>query len=103
MNIYKTKLLLIILLISGCHNVPVWKYDIFERPPNKGNYSELFLKGWRDGCESGAEASANYLYRLKYKFKQDWKLIENKEYITGWEHAYNFCRKYVFQNNIKEP
>lgn len=92
---------LIVLVLTGCHNVPLWRYDIFERPPTPGNYSEDFLEGWRHGCESGAEASANYLYRNKYKFTQDWKKLDNNEYVKGWEHSYNFCRKYIFQNNIK--
>ena len=90
-----------ILLLSSCHNVPVWKTDIFERPPGTKEYPPLYIKGWQDGCESGADASANHLFKWKYKFKQDWKLLDNQYYVNGWEDAYQHCRLYVLQHNLK--
>jgi hypothetical protein len=61
----------------------------------------MYIKGWQDGCESGAQASANHLYRLKYKFRQDWTLLGDPEYVNGWDNAYDHCRKYVLQHNLQ--
>jgi len=98
------KLILITLLltITACENVPAWKYSMFERPQGNKIYPKEYLKGWKDGCESGAEASANNLYRFKYQFRQDWKMLNNKIYVNGWENAYNHCRKYVLQHNLRK-
>lgn len=92
--------LTICILLSACHNVPMWKYSMFERPSGNVNYPPLYIKGWQDGCESGAQASSNHLYRLRYKFRQDWTLLNDAAYIRGWQNAYNQCRKYILQYNL---
>jgi hypothetical protein len=94
-----------ILSLAGCsyiplNNMPVWKYDIFERPPDNKEYPDAYITGWQHGCESGAQASSNHMYRLKYQFKQDWKMLNTPDYTKGWEDAYNLCRKYVLQQNL---
>lgn len=96
----KITLLLVLSLLTACHNVPVWQYSMFKRPAGNHPYAPLYIKGWQDGCESGAEASATYLYRLRYHFKQDWKLLNNAYYTNGWDAAYNHCRKYILQHNL---
>ena len=88
--------------LAACQNVPVWKYSMFEKPFGDRNYPPLYVSGWQDGCESGALASANHFYRLKYKFRQDWQLLDNRTYISGWENAYDHCRKYVLQHNLRK-
>lgn len=93
-------LALILIGMTACQNVPVWRYGMFERPVGNGNYPPLYISGWKDGCESGAQASANHLYRMRYKFKQNWQLISNPLYRNGWENAYNQCRKYILQHNM---
>lgn len=95
-------IILISITVSACHNVPMWHYKMFERPAGNRPYPEMYIKGWQDGCESGAEASANHFYRFIYEFKQDWQLLENRMYINGWENAYNHCRKYVLQHNLRK-
>lgn len=92
--------IIVLVTVTSCQNVPVWKYSMFDRPAGNYNYPPLYLSGWRDGCESGAQASANHFYRMKYQFKQDWQLISNQVYRTGWDNAYNQCRKYVLQHNM---
>jgi hypothetical protein len=89
------------LSLAACQNVPIWQYRMFERPPGNKPYPPMYLKGWQDGCESGAQASGNYLYRLKYKFRQDWELLDDQEYVNGWENAYDHCRKYILQQNLR--
>lgn len=98
----KNSLLIIFLVVflHSCHNVPVWQYQMFKRPPGNDAYPDEYIKGWQDGCESGAEASSNYLYRLKYKFRQDVSKIDNTLYINGWDSAYDHCRKYINQHNL---
>jgi hypothetical protein len=91
-----------VLSLTACQNVPAWKYGMFERPEGNKNYPPVYISGWKDGCESGAEASANHLYRFKYKFRQDWKMLNDQIYVSGWENAYNHCRKYVLQHNLRK-
>lgn len=93
-------ILFLTLGVSACQNVPVWKYSMFERPAGNGNYPPLYIEGWKDGCESGAQASANSFYRIQYKFKQNWQLITDPVYKNGWDNAYNQCRKYILQQNM---
>ncbi len=95
-------LILILLLISltGCENVPIWKYSMFERPQGNGQYHPLYIKGWKDGCQSGAQSASNYFYRAHYQFTQDWQLLDNKFYVNGWEDSYNNCRKYIVAHNL---
>ncbi len=97
------KLILIIAILNliACENVPVWKYSMFKAPQNNqvGAYNPLYIKGWQDGCQSGAESAANFFYRANYKFTQDWRLLDNTFYINGWEDAYNHCRKYITYHN----
>lgn len=98
------KFLFIISLItlSACHNVPAWKYDMFKKPVGNGQYPKEYIQGWQDGCESGAEASANHFYRFKYEFRQNWEMLKNNTYVRGWETAYDHCRKYVLQHNLNK-
>ncbi|MDB2415521.1 hypothetical protein N9W34_07090 [Rickettsiales bacterium] len=98
----KIVLATILTTLTACHNVPAWKYSMFERPLDNRQYPELYVKGWQDGCESGAEASANHLYRFRYKFRQDWRMLNNTLYVNGWENAYTHCRKYVLQHNLRK-
>lgn len=92
---------LCLLTLSACHNAPVWQYNMFKQPNGKGNYPPIYVKGWQDGCESGAEASATHFYRAFYQFKQDWSLLNDPYYVRGWENAYNHCRKYILQHNLE--
>lgn len=98
----KTLTLIITLIaISACHNVPLWKYDMFDRPPGNKEYPKKYIMGWQDGCESGAKTSANHIYRIAYDLRHNWKLALDQEYATGWDQAFNECRKYVLQHNAK--
>jgi hypothetical protein len=75
---------------------------MFQKPVGSRHNSPIYVKGWQDGCESGADASANHLYRFAYEFRQDWSLLNNPEYVQAWEKAYNHCRKYVLQHNLRK-
>ncbi len=102
------------LLLSSCGNTwETFREDIL-RPLNlwqptpfgigevpKGGSPE-FTQGWEDGCHSGISAYGGTHYRnLGYKFKQDYKMIHNKDYYNAWQDAYLYCRWYVW-NYIRQ-
>lgn len=96
-------LLLIILIIScipSCQNVPIWQYGMFKHPPGNASYHPDYIKGWQDGCESGADVSSNYFYRLRHEFRQDPLMLNNSQYVNGWQNAYDHCRRYILQHNL---
>ena len=59
------------------------------------NGSPEFNQGWRDGCDTGMAAFGNYTYKLIYGFKKDMNLLNNAEYTSAWNSAYNTCRWYT--------
>lgn len=68
--------------------------EMYESPPWQAS-SELYLKGWKDGCKTGAASSADNKYRYMRRFVQNWKLAQNDEYHRAWKEAYNYCRKNI--------
>ncbi len=69
-------------------------FGIGEVP--KGGSPE-FEQGWKDGCNSGIAAYGGSHYRnLGYKFKQDWRMINNKDYYQAWQDSYLYCRWYIW-------
>jgi hypothetical protein len=74
---------------------------MFQKPPGNRMYHADYVKGWQDGCESGAQSAANHLFRFKYKYRQDWRMLDNQQYVSGWEAAYSHCRKYIYQHNME--
>lgn len=92
-------LTLILSSMSGCavrpRVGPPWMAKMLNEGPKDG--SELFKKGWHDGCWTGISGASNRLQRGFYQFKQDYELSQNQEYYAGWKVAYNYCSRYVFQ------
>ena len=74
---------------------------MFKGPSDGGRYPPLYITGWKHGCETGAYTSANTFYRLRYKFNQDWQLAQDDTYYKGWQDAFDYCRKYVLQHNLR--
>jgi hypothetical protein len=93
--------LVLVLTLTACQNVPYWQREMFDHPPGNRQYHPNYIKGWQDGCESGAQASANHMYRFIYKYRQDWRLLNDAQYVKGWDDAYNQCQKYLYQHNLK--
>lgn len=93
-------LLMVILSLPGCLNAfkpqagPVWMQNILDdAPPGP----QMFRIGWKDGCETGISATGNHWHKLHYKFTQQYDLVENHEYYTGWKIAWMYCQRYMFQ------
>ncbi len=98
---YKNIAMVVVLAgLTACHNVPVWQQGMFDGPIDGQEHPPLYVTGWKDGCETGAASSATYLYRMRYNFRQDWKLAQNDIYHKGWKDAYDYCRKYILQHNL---
>lgn len=69
-------------------------YGIGEVP--KGGSPE-FTQGWEDGCHSGLAAyGGDHYHYLGYKFRQDVRMITNKEYYQAWQDSYLYCRWYIW-------
>ncbi len=69
-------------------------FGIGEMP--KGGSPE-FEQGWKDGCGSGLAAYGGGPYRnAGYKFRQDWRMINNKDYYNAWQDSYLYCRWYIW-------
>ncbi len=50
-----------------------------------------FQKGFKDGCESVVYARGNNIYRARYGYRYDPKLINNSEYGLGRSRGYTWC------------
>jgi hypothetical protein len=88
----------LLLLLVGCS----WQTAFRPRPITmpKGppeNAPELYKKGWNDGCETGMSEFATTFYKSFYRFKQDFKLVENPEYYEAWKDSYTYCRHQVYK------
>ena len=73
---------------------PPWAQKMLTQGPEGTN---LFKKGWRDGCETGISVTSNYFQRHFYSFKQDPELAKDKEYYTAWKSSFWYCSRYVMQ------
>ncbi len=92
--------ILLAFLISGCSDYrpmvgPPWMQDMLKNGPEGGSVN--FKLGWRHGCESGISATANRLQRSFYKFRQDYRLVDNPDYYTAWKTSFDYCQRYVAQ------
>ena len=58
-------------------------------PPGTPEYEQ----GWSDGCESGANAYSNTVYKTfkAFEFKYDATLRNNKVYHQVWKDAFVYC------------
>lgn len=97
---YKLVIILLSLsLLSSCADFkprvgPPWMQDLLNNGPEGPTNFRL---GWRHGCETGMSATANRLQQHFLKFKQDYRLVEDPSYYSGWKTAYDYCQRYIFQ------
>lgn len=56
----------------------------------------LYQKGWNHGCDSGLNVYGNSRYKASYEFTQDWRLVDNRDYYSGWKQGYGYCRWYTY-------
>ncbi len=85
-----------LLLVSGCSVVD---RIVTPKPWGLGDTpegSEIFQKGWNDGCNSGLHVYGTARYRAAYDYYQDPELLENQEYYRAWKDAWTYCRWYAW-------
>lgn len=92
-------IIILICCLNGCADFrpkvgAPWMQDLINKGPDGPSNFKL---GWRHGCETGLSATANKLQQHFYKFRQDYRLVEDPSYYSGWKTAYDYCQRYVFQ------
>jgi hypothetical protein len=90
-------LAIILLSLTACQVGPPWQQWMFEGPPPGQKYSDMYVSGWKDGCETGVSASSNHWYKQFYHFRQDPILAQNRVYYKGWKDALSYCNRYIYQ------
>jgi hypothetical protein len=93
----------LILLISGLGSCkwftsagsPTFAWTNIKVPEG----TPVFKQGFKDGCSSSTYARGNSIYRMRYGFKFDPKLISNSEYRFGHQRGYTFCFLYMLQGD----
>lgn len=89
----------IVLLITGCQSGPPWRAGMTDGPPGYDTQANplppLYLKGWKEGCETGISANTNSLNKFFYKYKQDASLVMNDVYYRGWKDSFDYCQRYT--------
>lgn len=100
---YKLKFLLLIILlfVFSCNN---YHSDIGLMSPaslvKEINYgSEIYRKGYKEGCESGYAGYASSFTKLFHDWVQDPELTKNKEYYQIWKDAYGYCAYYAMMTD----
>ncbi len=53
--------------------------------------SPVFQQGFKDGCSTAYYSRGNVLYRSRYQYRYDAKLIGNPEYRFGHSRGYTWC------------
>lgn len=95
---------LIIFLISACSD------KVKRSLPNTAS-SEMkemlatanpdFQDGWRDGCETGTSAGANWFYKSIYKSNRvdGYRIMDSKDYQVAWNFGWWYCYRYQSVKN----
>jgi hypothetical protein len=93
----------ICLLLVACNRTPdgeiSWQPNSLDLTPPVG--PPEYQQGWSDGCESGAQAYANSVYKTfkAFEFKYDTKLARNNMYQQIWKDAFIYCAIYWERTN----
>ena len=90
-------LLVIFLHLGGCRwftsaGIPYFRGLDFKVPEG----TPTFQKGYKDGCSTILFARGNGMYRDRYEYRFDPKMIGNPEYRFGHSRGQSWC----FQNLI---
>jgi len=92
------KILLIIFLLdlSGCKwfgaiGRPYLSFAGFKIPDG----TPAFQQGFKDGCSTSLYSRGNVLYRNRYGYRYDPKMIGNPEYRFGHSRGYTWCFQQV--------
>lgn len=94
------KFLILVFLfhLSGCRwftdaSTTMYSFTNIKVP----NGTPAFQRGYLDGCSSATYSRGNNIYRARYKYKFDAKMIGNPEYTFGNKRGYSWCFKQMAQ------
>lgn len=90
-------LLISVLVLSGCYNVPDKlkpMSSIFNMVPKDAPNN--YKIGWKDGCETGLASMTNSFYKKFYTFRQNQKLRTNSLYYKAWQDSFMWCKHYAY-------
>lgn len=94
------KLILVVLileLVTGCKwftegmGTPFLSMTNIKVPAG----TPVFRQGFKDGCSTALYSRGNGLYRTRYQYRYDPKLIEHPEYRFGHSRGYSYCFTYA--------
>jgi hypothetical protein len=96
-NFFRILLILLSLQLCGCRyfkmmGLPYFRGLDFKVPEG----TPTFQQGYKDGCSTILFARGNGMYRDRYEYRYDPKLIGNPEYRFGHSRGQSWC----FQNII---
>ncbi len=76
---------------------PPWMAWMEEGPPPQEGvvYPELYVVGWKQGCQTGISSNTTHFNKFFYKYEQDSKLIMDDVYYRGWKDAFDYCQRYT--------
>jgi hypothetical protein len=86
-----------LLILGGCTQTGPWPLLM----SNKVEGSPEFQAGWEHGCESGFATYGTAIYKMAYSFKQEYSMMDNRDYDVAWHEAFDFCRHYVYKWNTQ--
>jgi hypothetical protein len=92
-------ILFLIISLSGCRWISDAGTPFFSMVNIKiPDGTPAFKQGFSDGCSMVVRARGNMLYRFRFKYRFDPKMIENSEYRFGHSRGASWC----FQNVLSE-
>lgn len=98
------KLLVLCVLLTGCfqeNGLLGYKPKPWGLGGPPASAPAIYKKGWNDGCETGLAEFGTSAYKSFYKFKQDFRLVENPMYYAVWKQAEQYCKHYSGKWNLR--
>ncbi len=97
MKLSKILILLLLLGLSSCKwfssiSSPFLSLTNIKVPDG----TPTFQAGFKDGCSTVVYSRGNEVYRRRYKYRYDPKMIGNPEYRFGHARGYSWCFQYMF-------
>jgi hypothetical protein len=87
-------------IAKGARQFSFGKPYALDMTPPEG--SELFQRGWRDGCESGVSSIASQFNKLNFAFRYDANSRQNKAYERAWQAANIYCTLSVYTSDMHQ-
>lgn len=89
-------LVIILFSISSCHPRVASIFPNIADKEMKGdlrNSSPDFIRGWKDGCETGSSSGSNTFYKFFFRNTaiDGFKFSGNPDYRDAWTNSFWYC------------